>query len=115
MNRLFRFLLRRPRDLSAIIDVKWNTQLIRVVPGVDRLICLRVELPPDQWDELLNAVRSWPDVEITPGRIVRRGKKNRATNIFIDLKEKTLQEIASDSSIASEGTGAKPGNGDTKK
>lgn len=50
-------------------------------------------MPQHQWDTLAKKMRDWPDVEFTDedgdgyyDRIIRRGRRNTQTNIFIDRK-----------------------------
>lgn len=71
------------------IDIKGNSgQLVRIVPEVDELIEGRIELSAKKWDEVAAIVQDFKGIEIdySEGRIVRRGRINKATNLFIDRK-----------------------------
>jgi hypothetical protein len=76
-----------PQALPKPIDLRgYDHTLVRVVPQIDRLIELQIKLPRHIWNDLHDIAKDWPDVEIDEKarRIVRRGKKNAATNLFID-------------------------------
>jgi hypothetical protein len=76
-----------PQALPKPIDLRgYDHTLVRVVPEIDKLIELQVRLPRHIWNDLHDIAKDWPDVEIDEKarRIVRRGKKNAATNLFID-------------------------------
>ena len=76
-----------PAALPKPIDLRgYDHTLVRVVPEVDRLIEMQVKLPKHVWNDMAKLVKDWPDVEIDVEnkRIVRRGKLNKATNLFID-------------------------------
>jgi hypothetical protein len=77
-----------------------NLNLVRLVeadstPGyvpTKQLIEGQIVMPPHQFDTLMKKMSKWGDVEIVhepggppgPNRIIRRGRENQATNIFID-------------------------------
>jgi len=73
--------LPKPRDFYG-----YDSTLVRVVPEIDQLIEVQLRLPPHIWSEIHGLVKDWSDIEIdeTDGRIVRRAKLNKATNIFLD-------------------------------
>lgn len=67
------------------IDIHgFDGSLVRLVPEVDQLIETVIVLPKHQFEEVKEKVKGWKDVEFEKGRIIRRAKKNKATNIFID-------------------------------
>jgi hypothetical protein len=69
------------------IDIKGKAgQLVRLVPEVEQLIEGRIELPPKKWNEVAAIVQDFEGIEIdfSEGRIIRRGRINKATNLFID-------------------------------
>lgn len=76
-----------------------NLNNVRLVPeakakgyvAVKRLMEGQMVMPQHQWNTLYTKVKDWPDVEVTdedkdgkPDRLIRRGHKNRQTNLFID-------------------------------
>lgn len=76
-----------------------NLNLVRLVEKADKpgfvpvkhLIEGQIVLPAHQWNDVYSEVKDWKDVEITdedhdndPDRIIRRGRKNYQTNLFID-------------------------------
>ena len=73
--------LPKPQDFRG-----FDGSLIRVVPDIDRLMEVQIRVPSHIFNDIASATRNFPDIEIDRKnrRIVRRGKKNRATNIFID-------------------------------
>jgi hypothetical protein len=60
--------------------------MVRVVPEIDRLIEIQVRLPAHIWDDVYEATKAFKDIEVDMKnrRMVRRGRKNKATNIFLD-------------------------------
>ena len=77
--------------MSAIpFDMKTYWGSIRVVPdaeGSDKLIEVQVYLPKRQFADLKTLLEQSgynESVEISKNRIVRRGRTNHATNVFID-------------------------------
>ena len=76
-----------PKKLPKPLDFRgFDGSLIRVVPEIDRLMEVQIRVPKHIFNDIANATNGFPDVEVDRknGRIVRRGKKNKATNIFID-------------------------------
>ena len=66
------------------IDYEFRSDVIlRIVPEVDRLIEIAVCAPYDVFKEVADIVADWPDVERPSDKIIRRGRSNPATNIFI--------------------------------
>ena len=76
-----------PQPAPKPIDIEgYDGTTIRIVPEVDQLIEAVIRLPKHQYDRVVDEVKDWEDVEVDEkkGRIVRRAKLNKATNIFID-------------------------------
>lgn len=76
-----------PQHLPEPIDIHgYDGSLVRIVPEIDQLIEVQVKMPKHQYDRIADLTKDWEDVEIDAkeGRIVRRAKLNKATNIFID-------------------------------
>ena len=75
--------LPKPNDFRG-----FDHTLVRIVPKIDKLIEAQIVLPAHIFDDIADVLEkeSFKDVEIDRkvGRIVRRGKKNKATNIFMD-------------------------------
>jgi Flp pilus assembly CpaF family ATPase len=74
--------------MSAIpFDMKTYFGLIRVVPAIDKLVEVQVYLPSKQFNDLKTLLKETGinDVEVSSdgNMIVRRGRTNKATNIFI--------------------------------
>jgi hypothetical protein len=79
--------LHDPEHLPKPIDLRgFNHSLVRIVPEIDQLIEVQLNLPGHIWDELVRITEGWKDVEVDKkaGRFVRRGKLNKATNLFLD-------------------------------
>ncbi len=73
------------------IDIQGYTgDLVRLVPEIDMLIEVVITLPRSVFDDLEKRIKAYQeigiynDVEMEKGRLIRRGQRNKATNIFID-------------------------------
>lgn len=87
--------LPKPVDIAGYDNLN-NVRLVNKAdaPGyypVKRLMEGQIVLPSHQWYDLARKVEGWPDVEFTdedgdrvPDRIIRRGRRNSQTNLFID-------------------------------
>jgi len=76
-----------PEKLPKPIDLRgYDHTLIRLVPEIDQLMELQIQVPAHIWDELREIIKGWTDVEVDEKnrRIVRRGRINAATNMFVD-------------------------------
>lgn len=76
-----------PKALPDPMDFRgYDHTMVRVVPEIDRLIEIQVRLPAHIWDDVYEATKSFKDLEVDMNdrRMVRRGRKNKATNIFLD-------------------------------
>lgn len=74
-----------PKHNPKPIDISYYGGMVRLVPSVDQLIEAQLSLPGRQWHQVCEVVKDFRDVErIGNWRIVRRGRKNAATNLFID-------------------------------
>jgi hypothetical protein len=76
-----------PQKLPKPIDLRgFDHTLVRLVPDIDQLMEIQVSLPSHIFNDVLTVTKGWKDVEVDEKnrRIVRRGKKNPATNIFLD-------------------------------
>lgn len=75
------------------IDIQGYTgDLVRLVPEIDMLIEVVITLPKTVFDDLEKRIKEYQkigvynDVEFEKGRLIRRGQRNKATNIFIDCE-----------------------------
>jgi nucleotidyltransferase/DNA polymerase involved in DNA repair len=76
-----------PQELPVPIDFHgFDHTLVRLVPEIDQLIEVQVRLPSHVWEQIREETKGWSDVEVDQKnrRIVRRGRLNKATNIFLD-------------------------------
>jgi hypothetical protein len=69
----------KPRDL----EIKSVDILFRVVPEVDNLLEVAVYLNAAQFARVKKHVVVLKNLELDFGAVIRRGRKNKATNIFI--------------------------------
>jgi hypothetical protein len=69
----------KPRDL----EIKAVDVLFRVVPEVDNLLEVAVYLNSAQFTRVKKHVMQVKNLELDFGAVIRRGRKNKATNIFI--------------------------------
>jgi hypothetical protein len=80
-------------QLPTPIDFYAQEVRVRIVANVDRLIDIQVSLPATVWDAIAEHVKNWPDVQSGNDRLVRRGRMNPATNIFLDRDLKPFYDF----------------------
>jgi hypothetical protein len=78
-------------ELPDPIDIRTRGEIrIRMVPTVGpHLLCVQVTIPQDDYEQIQDVVGGWSDVEMSDGRLIRRGRINPATNLYIDTSQTT--------------------------
>ena len=76
-----------PKNLPKPLDFHgFDSTMVRLVPEINQLMEIQTVVPAHIFDEIADIVENFKGIEVDRkiGRIVSRGRKRKATNIFLD-------------------------------